>query len=106
MFQQRALDFKRPDAVTGTLDDVVLAPDEPEIPVGVAFGAVSREVPVALEVRRHLLWVQPIFTEQADRTVRLHADGYFAFLARRHLAPVIIQQRHGKARGGLAHRTG
>ena len=36
MFQQGALDLKWADAVAGALDDVVLAPDEPEIAVSVA----------------------------------------------------------------------
>ena len=44
MIDERALDFHRPQAVPGDVDDVVDAAEEPEAAVGVALGAVARDV--------------------------------------------------------------
>ena len=49
VLEQRALDLERPDQVPHALDDVVLAPDEPEVAVLVAAGEVSAQVPAAGE---------------------------------------------------------
>ena len=48
VLEQRALDLERPDQVAGRLDDVVAAPDEPEVAVVVA----AREVAGAGTSRR------------------------------------------------------
>src|SRR5215467_6789110 len=41
MIDQRTLDLHRPDPVTGDVDDVVDAAEQPEIPFGVALGTVT-----------------------------------------------------------------
>ena len=52
VLHQRALDLERADQMAGGLDDVVGAPDEPEVAVGVALRQVAGQVKVAGEALR------------------------------------------------------
>jgi len=45
MIEQRALHFRGADEVSGGLDDVVVAPDEPEMAVRVALDEIAAQVP-------------------------------------------------------------
>jgi len=105
MLQQRAFHFKGPDAITGTFDHIILAPDKPEIAVGVARGPVAGQIPVALELRRHFPRAEPIRAEQPRRAMRFDPDRHLALLAIRHFPQMLIEQRHAISRRGLAHRT-
>ena len=49
VLEQRALDLERADEVSGRLDDVVRATDEPEVAVGVAPREIAGQVPLARE---------------------------------------------------------
>jgi hypothetical protein len=49
MLHQRALDLEGADQVAGGLDDVVGAPDEPEVAVGIALGEIAGQIPFAGE---------------------------------------------------------
>ena len=49
MFQQRRFDFERTDQMAAGVDDIVVAPDEPEVAIGVDGGAVAAQIPAILE---------------------------------------------------------
>ena len=49
MLHEGALDLERTDEVTGRLDDVVGASDEPEVPVFIDTREIAGEIPVARE---------------------------------------------------------
>ena len=52
MLHQRALDLERADQVTGRLDHVVGAADEPEVAVGVAHREIAGQIPAVGEALR------------------------------------------------------
>src|SRR5262245_49172682 len=44
MIDERALHFHRADTVAGDVDDIVDAPEQPEVAVGITFRAVAGDV--------------------------------------------------------------
>src|SRR5690606_1352421 len=64
MAEQAVLDFARPDAVAGRLEDIVRAAGVPEIPVGIDAGQVAGAAPVAGEFFLGGGFVAPVAQEQ------------------------------------------
>src|SRR5438552_5453248 len=60
---QAILDLARADAIAAARDDVVLAPDEPEVAVRVLPGEITGERPVADELLPRGLLVVPVAQE-------------------------------------------
>src|SRR5258706_16156975 len=64
MALQHALDLIRRNAIAETLDDVVLAAQEPEIAVGIAARVVAGEEPAVMLEFRRLLRLVPVLDEE------------------------------------------
>src|SRR5207253_9707448 len=100
--EERALHLEGADAVAGRDDDGVGAPDEPEVAVLVAAGAIAGEIPLAAPARRRLLRALPVFAEERRR---LAPQRELAHLAGRQLPPVLAGHAQVVAREGLPHRA-
>ena len=104
MRDQRTLDLERPDPVAGTLDHVVLAPDEPKIALRIPGGAVACQVPLPAEMLRGLVLAFPVFLEDSDRLAFPHADGGFALFAIWDRVEVVVDQPYFVALSRPTHR--
>ena len=103
MLDQDALYLERPYAVAGGEYDVVGPPDEPQVAVGVAVGAVAREVETVPENGLGLVGLLPVLIEEYGRTV---GEGEVAGLVGRALVAFGVDDLYLAAGGGLAHRAG
>ena len=107
MLEHGGFHLKRPDAVAGALDDVVVAADKPVIPLAVAPRHVARIVVSAAELFLRHLRVFEIAGEQAGRRVVLHVhDRDRALVAVLADIAVAVDQLNVKERRRLARRTG
>src|SRR5207247_11260095 len=102
VLEERALHLEGADAVAGRDDDVVGAPDEPEVAVLVTAGAIAGEIPLAAPARRRLLRALPVFAEERRRVA---PQRELAHLAGRQLLPVLADHAQVVAREGLPHRA-
>src|SRR5207245_4034233 len=84
MVLQHPLDLVRRDAVAEALEQVVLAPEEPEVAVGVAARIVAGQEPVAVEAGRRLLGLVPVAEHEARVGAR---DAEHPLLVRPDLVP-------------------
>src|SRR5476649_2955715 len=96
MALQHALDLVGRDAVAEALDDVVLAPEEPEVAVGVAARIVAGEEPPVVLQLRGLVGKVPVAQEEA-RVALGNAD--HAFVAGLRLDERVgVEELHAVAR--------
>ena len=67
VLDQRAFDLERADPVSSGDDDVVAAPDKPEIAVFIAIGAIASEIPLVAPRRVCALGVVLVAEKQPLR---------------------------------------
>ena len=107
MLQEGAFHLKGPDAVAGALDDVVVAADEPVIPVGIPPGHVAGVVIRAAQLFLGHSLVFEIAGKQPHRRVVGHVhDSDGAFLAVRAGVAVLVNELDVVKGGGLAGGAG
>ena len=107
MFHEGAFHLKRPDAVAGALDDIVIAPYKPVIAVRVSPGGVARVVNAVFPGTGHRVGILPVFAEQTSRMLFiriLDADGTDDAVLTG--ISILIEQVDLVDRSRLAHRTG
>jgi len=101
VFDQRAFQFERADAVIGGFEHVVGAADIGVVTIGIAPGDVAGAIGVRAE-RRERTVVALVPAHQPGRR-RIECDAHFAFLD---IAPVLVQQANAVAGRFLPHRAG
>src|SRR5690242_904580 len=100
MFDYLGLDLGRSDAIAGSLDYVIRAALEKDVPVVVHVTEVAREAPFADELVAHRGGILPVLLHY-DRAVAPNRD-FAAFAILDGLA--VLQDRDIVARVGLAER--
>ena len=102
--QERALHLEGADAIARALDDVVGAPLEPEVPVGIPAREVAARHPRAPVQRPRPLGIVPVPERVVALRMRLHAD--VADHIVRHLMPLVVHDRRRAAWERPSHRAG
>src|SRR5438105_538047 len=95
MAYQAAFNLERRDAVAACLDDIVVAPFEPEVAVLIAGEHVPRVIPRATEDLLCLLRLPPVFLHHSRMGIAAHAK--HAVLTRRHRLKIVIKQLDDRA---------
>src|SRR5262249_4042178 len=103
MLHQRVLDLRRPDAIAGGGDDVVLAADVPEIAVLILHAEIAGEEKLAGIFLPRRLRIAPVL-DHGHRARLPHADD--AALAARQLLALVVDDADVEARRRLAHGAG
>src|SRR6266481_448967 len=96
------LDLRRPDAIAGAGDHIILAADVPEITVGILFAEITGEQELSGVFFRGRFRIAPILNHGAR--VRLaYADD--AALPARHFLALLVDDANVKAWRGPPHRS-